>query len=184
MHLANDAAFEGSVPVFIVNLRFLISKKSPLYPGVSKFRMPVWLSCLSVRDSLVPCLTCSKGWCVQESIPPIRSPQDQLLPGYGVWSQLISWNRQQTLFRVIFAMKHQPFCTLLIFHKAGLNFLSPPVHRDWLLVGKCPLCCFLLLICFPIQIPVCLWGSFMLFLRVGFIANHNREHWGREENVS
>lgn len=184
MHLANNAAFEGSVPMSIVNLKFLISKKTQSYAGVSKFQMSVWLSWLSVRDSLVPWLTCSKRWCVQGSIPPIASPRDQLLPRCGVWSQLISWNKQQTYFGVIFAMKHQPLHTFLVFHKAGLNFLSPPVHMDWLWVGKCPLCCFLLLICFPIQILACLCGSLMLFLCVGFIANHNREHWGREENVS
>lgn len=184
MYLANEAAFEGSVPMSIMNLKFLISRKTLSCPDVSEFHMSVWLSWLSVRDSSVPWLSCSKRWCVQGSIPPIPSPQNQLLPGCGVWSQLVSWNKQQTHFRVIFVMERQPLHTFLVFHKAGLNFLFPPVPMDWLWVGKCPLGCFLLLICFPIQIPVCLCGSLMLFLRVGFIANHNTEHWGREENVS
>lgn len=179
----NDAAFEGCVPIFIVNLEFLISKKTPSYPSVSNFHMSVWLSCLSFRDSSVPWLTCSKGWCVQGNIPPVPSPQDQLLPGCGVWSQLISWNKQQTRFRVIFAMEESPPYPPHFPQGWAELPLSSSAHR--LAVGwEVSFVLFSLAHLFPHSDPcVPLW-EFDAFSACGFYCYHNREHWGREENVS
>lgn len=187
MHLADNAAFEGSVPMSTVNLKFNfwpLRRLHPIqvyhnftcqpdYPGYQSGtpRCPGWLA---PRDDAF-----------QGSIPSIPSPQDQLLPGCGVWSQLISWNKQQTHFRVIFAMEHQPLHTFLVFHRAGLHILSPPVHMDWLAVGwETSFVLLSVAHLFPHSDPcVPLW-EFDAFSVCGFYCSHNREHWGREENVS
>lgn len=82
------------------------------------------------------------------------------------------------LAEVIFAPEHQNLHALRILYARGCLFLSAClVELMWTSHRLCklPLLHFLCLIWSLIQIHKCHCGSCVLFLRVGFIANHNRD---------